>query len=188
MMPGRIVIVLADCHRAIELDPLYANAYGRRGSTYIDLGDLDRAAIDFAHNLELVPDDTLAHWMSTWLVLLKQDPDAQIIHSLEDAAATHPQSYFAFLCRGVAFWLRGQHEQSCTTLEHAQNMHPKLWDAPFWLCLAYAPHNAKQATYSLELALRLDIPRALLTPLRWLERDHAEFYAQHIAPLLARYS
>ena len=181
-------LALADCNRAIELDPLYANAYGRRGSTYIDLGDLDHAALDFAHNLELVPDDTLAHWMSAWLTLLTQDPDAQLLHFLEDAAATHPQSYFAFLCRGVAFWLRGQHEQACTTLEHAQNMHPKLWDAPFWLSLAYGPQNPKQATHSLELALRLDIPRALLTPLRWLERDHEEFYTQHIIPLLTRYS
>jgi hypothetical protein len=28
----------------------------------------------------------------------------------------------------------------------------------------------------------------LLTPLRWLERDHPLFYAQYIAPLLTRYN
>ncbi len=177
-------LALADCNRAIELKPGYPNAYGRRGSTYIDLGNLDLAAADFAHNLELVPDDTLAHWMSTWLVLLTQDPDAQTIHHLEDAAATHPHSYFAYLCRGVAFWLRGQNEQARTTLEQAQNMHPKLWDAPFWLTLTYTPQSPVLAIQSLELALTLGIPSALLAPLRWLKRDHPTFYEDYVSPLL----
>ncbi len=181
-------LALADSNRAIELKPAYANAYGRRGSTYIDLGELDLAAIDFARNLELVPDDTLAHWMSTWLVLCRQDPDAQTISHLEEAAAMRPQSYFAYLCRGVAFWLHGQNEQAHTTLEQAQNMHPKLWDAPFWLTLIWAPQNPTQAIQSLEEALKLNISPSLLAPLRWLERDHPAFYAQHVASLLTRYN
>jgi tetratricopeptide (TPR) repeat protein len=181
-------LALADSNRAIGLKPAYANAYGRRGSTYIDLGELDLAAADFARNLELVPDDTLAHWMSIWLVLCRQDPDAQTISHLEEAATTRPQSYFAYLCRGLAFWLCGQNEQARTTLEQAQNTHPKLWDAPFWLTFTWTPENPTQAIHFLEQALTLDISPALLAPLRWLKRDHPAFYAQHVASLLTRYN
>jgi tetratricopeptide (TPR) repeat protein len=177
---------LADSNRAIALDPNYANAYGRRGSTYIDLGDLEKATADFARNLELVPDDTLAHWMSIWLTLCQQEPDAQTIQHLEEAARTRPQSYFAYLCRGVALWLHGQNEQARATLEQAQNMHTKLWDAPFWLTFAWLPEDPKRAIHSLEQALQLTISSALLAPLRWLERDYPTFYAQHVAPLLTR--
>ncbi len=181
-------LALADSNRAIELDPRYSNAYGRRGSTYIDLGELDLAAADFARNLELAPNDTLAHWMSIWLILCRQDPDEQTIGHLQDAANTRPQSYFAYLCRGLACWLRGQNDQARMTLEHAQTMHPKLWDASFWLTLAWTPEDPTQATHFLERALQLKISPALLTPLRWLERDQPTFYAQHIAPLLARFT
>jgi tetratricopeptide (TPR) repeat protein len=180
-------LALADSNRAIELNPAYPNAYGRRGSTYIDLGELGLAAADFARNLELVHDDTLAHWMSIWLILCQQDPDAQTISRLQEAANTRPRSYFAYLCRGLAYWLRGQNEQARTTLEHAQAMHPKLWDASFWLTLAWTPEDPDQATHFLEQALQLKISPALLTPLRWLERDYPTFYAQHIFPLLARF-
>ena len=40
---------------------------------------------------------------------------------------------------------------------------------------------------AVEKALEVGLPPVLLTPLYWLEKDLPDFYAQHAAPLLARY-
>src|SRR6266487_48211 len=179
---------LADFTRAIELDPDYASAYGRRGSAYLSLGDLAQAQTDYARNCAMSPKDTRACWLSTWLTLCQQRPTTQTALILENAAVLYPQSYFAYLCRGVAFWLRSQIAQALTELEEAQRMRPSMWDALFWQAIIYGSQGKTEAIHSLEQALQLTIPSVLLAPLHWLEQDQPAFYEQYIAPLLAKYN
>ena len=46
---------LANCSKAIELDPKYANAYSHRGKTYNDLKDYRKALADYSQAIELDP-------------------------------------------------------------------------------------------------------------------------------------
>ncbi|HEX9882772.1 MAG TPA: tetratricopeptide repeat protein, partial [Desulfobaccales bacterium] len=48
---------IADCTRALELNPTYALAYSSRGSSYLKKGDWDRALADYNRALELNPND-----------------------------------------------------------------------------------------------------------------------------------
>ncbi len=176
---------LADFNRAIELAPDYVNAYGRRGGTYLNLGDLEHAHEDYMHNYRMTPHDARACWLATWTTLCLQRPTAQTASVLEDATVQRPESYFALLCRGLAFWLHGQSEQALAELQRAQEARPHMWDAPFWQALIYGSQARPEAIQALEQSRRLAIPSILLAPLRWLEEDQPAFYAQYLAPLLA---
>ena len=46
----------------------------------------------------------------------------------------------------------------------------------------------EEAIAAIEKSLELDLPPALLAPLRWFEQDRPEFYEKHASPLLARSS
>ena len=37
------------------------------------------------------------------------------------------------------------------------------------------------------MALTNELPPILLSPLRWLEQDRPDFYAEYVVPLLARF-
>ena len=176
---------LADFNRAIELDPEYVNAYGRRGGAYLNLGDLEHAREDYIYTYSRSPLDTRACWLGTWATLCLQRPTAETASVLEDAVERRPESYFAYLCRGVALWLRGDSERALIELLEAQKARPTMWDGPFWLALIYGSHARPAAVQSLQQALHLGIPPVLLAPLHWLEEDQPEFYAQYMAPLLA---
>ncbi|MDQ2886711.1 MAG: tetratricopeptide repeat protein [Chloroflexota bacterium] len=175
---------LADFKRAIELAPDYVNAYGRRGGAYLNLGDLEHARQDYTYNYTMAPRDTRACWLGTWTTLCQQRPTAQTVSVLEEAAARRPESYFAYFCRSVALWLRGEGEQALIELQEAQKARPTMWDAPFWLALIYGSEGRPEAVQALEQALQLGIPSVLLAPLHWLEEDQPAFYAQYLAPLL----
>ena len=46
---------LADCNKAIELDPKLAGAYSNRGVAHLEKGELDRAIADCNKAIELDP-------------------------------------------------------------------------------------------------------------------------------------
>jgi len=52
---------IADCSKAIELDPNYAAAYNNRGNAKKDRGDLDGAIADYDKAIELSPKYTAAY-------------------------------------------------------------------------------------------------------------------------------
>ena len=54
---GMLDEAFADCSRAIELDPEYANPYYRRGKVHYDQGRLDEAIADYSRAIEIDPDD-----------------------------------------------------------------------------------------------------------------------------------
>ena len=108
---------------------------------------------------------------------------------LEKVATTAPEHYAAYVCRGVARWLRGQSEESLFELEQAMAILPKGEDAYFWKGIVCASlGRGEEAIAAIEKALELELLPVFLAPLRWFEQDRPEFYEQYAAPLLARYN
>ena len=63
---------IADCSKAIEIDPHYDNAYNTRGVAYSEKGMYDRAIADFDKCISLNPSYMIAHRNRTIAILLKE--------------------------------------------------------------------------------------------------------------------
>ena len=50
-------LALADCNKAIELDPNCIEAYFNRGGSYYNTDHYDLAIVDYSKAIELKPDD-----------------------------------------------------------------------------------------------------------------------------------
>lgn len=179
---------LADCDRSLALDPAQAGFYGRRGSIYLYLGDLERASVDYGRNCEMLPSDLRACWTEVWIDMCKQRADLSVADRLEQIAARQPQDYFAYVCRGVAMWLRGQRTTAITEIAEACTMRPGMWDAFFWKSMCNFSVGDAGAIDALRRALSHNMPPILLTPLRWLEQEQPAVYKEHVAPILAEYN
>jgi tetratricopeptide (TPR) repeat protein len=176
---------LADFNRLIELEPDFACAYNKRGEAYLLLGDLQRADADCQRGWQL--DDThVEHgWKVQWLAMCQTQPDAAMPTRLEQIASTDTADYYAYLCRAVALYLRGEYQQALLELDEAQRLCDEGWDAHFWsgLILAMSGRDT-EAIATLRQALALGMPPLLQAPLRWLSEMHPDFYRTHALPLL----
>ena len=115
-------------------------------------------------------------------------PGLEVIEQLELIATTDPENPVAFVCRGVAMWLRRGFEEALQELEQAIQMAPEEWDAYFWkgMTCASMGHD-EDAITAIERSLELGLPSILLTPLRWFEQDRPDFYKKYVVPLMTRY-
>ena len=126
--------------------------------------------------------------MAIWSGMCYNRPDLEVIEQLEIIAATDPENPVAFVCRGVARWLRRDFEEALQELEQAIQVAPEEWDAYFWKGMTYASLGQdEQAIAAIEQSLALGLPPILLTPLRWFEQDRPDFYQQYVLPLMDRY-
>jgi tetratricopeptide (TPR) repeat protein len=181
---------LADFNRTIELNPKYSRIYGRRGFSFLILNDIKQAWYNYARSWE--QDSTLIHfgWMAEWTAMCQESPNHSVAERLEMIAATSPESYAAYVCRGVAMWLRKHYEDALAQLEQAIKVGPGewSWDSHFWKGMTYASlGQAEEAIAAVERSLELELPPILLTPLRWFEQDRPVFYQKYVVPLMARY-
>ena len=88
-------------------------------------------------------------------------------------------------------WLCGfrkSFEEASVELKRALELNPDLEDIFFWkgLVLAYLGKE-EEAKAAIEKSLELRLPPALLTPLRWIEKDRPDFYNNYVVQLLAHY-
>jgi tetratricopeptide (TPR) repeat protein len=181
---------LADFDRALELRPHYASILAERGLTCLWMRNLGQAIIDFTQSREIDFYYLQNHnnWMAIWSGMCYNRPDLEVIEQLEIIAATDPENPVAFVCRGVARWLRRDFEEALQELEQAIQIAPEEWDAYFWKGMTYASLGQdEQAIAAVEQSLELGLPPILLTPLRWFEQDRPDFYQQYVVPLMARY-
>lgn len=180
----------ADFDRALELRPHYSSILAERGLTSLWMRNLEQAVIDFTQSREIDFYYLQNHnnWMAIWSGMCYKLPDLEVIEQLEIIARTDPENPVAFVCRGVARWLRRDFEEAQQDLEQAIQIAPEEWDAYFWKGMACASLGRdEEATMAIEKALELELPPILLTPLKWLEQDRPEFYQQYVVPLMARY-
>jgi tetratricopeptide (TPR) repeat protein len=153
---------IEDLSRSIALNPTYAYTYGRRASAYLYAGNIIKAAQDYARDCELAPDDIYAHWMGVWIAMCQQPAESATAAHLEQIAATRPRNYFAYVCRGVAYWLRGQNEQASAEIREACQFRPDLWDAFFWKGLMLVASGQIEGVQDMEHALQLGMFPVLL--------------------------
>jgi len=180
---------IQDYDQAIEKDQNYVKAYRNRGLAYLWLRDINRARDDFSRSQELDPTTVHRGWMTEWVKICQEGTNADTSDRLEAIAKLEPQDYEAFICRGVALWLRKYFEEAHREITQAITIEPESWDAYFWQGLTYASlEKNSEAMISIEKALAVGLPPVLLTPLRLLEQTKPDFYIWLFKPFFEKYN
>jgi len=179
---------IQDFDQVIKLSPRYARAYSQRAFLHLRMHDTHQAFADYIRCWELGVKDVNAGWMAQWSKMCQESADSRTVEYLEEIAALDITNYIAYICRGVAQWLRGNYEQSLAELEQAVTINPGEWDAFFWKGMVCASlEKNEEAMAMFEMSLALELPPVLLTPLHCFEQDRPDFYKKYAEPLLKRY-
>jgi tetratricopeptide (TPR) repeat protein len=173
---------IEDYNHGLELDPDYYWTYIRRGYLYLRLQDIKKAQADFQQCWHLNPSYINAGWMVELASMCQVRPDLATADPQDEVGV-------AYVCRGVAYWLRGNLSQALAELTQATKVHPESEDAYFWkgMICAYLGLDL-EALSSIQKSLELDLPQALLVPLQWFKKDKPRFYKRHAISLLAQYN
>src|SRR6266571_7462828 len=99
---------IADYGRALELDPENGEAHLYRGYAYLWLRDIKQALIDFMQSFQIDPTNVNYGWMTEWATICQEKPGPQTAARLEAIASNDPENDEAYICRGVALWIRGR--------------------------------------------------------------------------------
>jgi tetratricopeptide (TPR) repeat protein/tRNA A-37 threonylcarbamoyl transferase component Bud32 len=176
---------IQDCSRAIELNPLFGCAYDNRGTIYLALDKLEEAREDLLSGQKLTPEHINHGWSVEWSAMCLARPDEAMAQRLEALAEIDPKDYIAYVCRGVALWIRGDFEGALAELERAIPLELDE-DAYFWKGMACASLGRdEEAAAALKQALDWGVPRLLQAPLDWLREDRPEFYERYVVGLYA---
>ena len=129
--------------------------------------------------------------MIIWVKMSRERPGLETAIQLKDAALVDPKHYGAYVCRGIAFGLRGRIKEGLLELERAIDLEPDFSEAYFWkgmLCTYYYRGRYQGAIEAIEksLVVREGLPPVLLMPLYWLEKDRPDFFEQYARPLLEK--
>ena len=156
-----------DYTRAIEINPGNPQNYTNRGHYYLRTMDLEKARADWQRSWNLKP-DVATGLMLGWLKLAQSDEqeDTIIACELEKAAAINPRSAEAYLCLGIAYYLRKAYEQAQAMLARAATASPENVYISFWqgMVLAAQQHNM-QADQAFLRTSDLGLPKALWQPM-----------------------
>jgi tetratricopeptide (TPR) repeat protein len=175
---------MQDCSKAIELNALFGCAYDNRGTIYLAMNNLEQARSDILTGWKLTPSHISHGWSVEWSAMCLARPDISMAERLEVLAEIESGDYFAYICRGVALWIRGDFEGALQELERAISLELKE-DAYFWKGIVCASMGrADEAVAALKQALTWGVPVLLQVPLAWLKEDKPDFYEQYVAPLL----
>ncbi len=181
-------LAIQDFNHALTLDAKNNWSYHNRGASFLGLGNIQQGLADFILAQEISPTDIGHAWMAIWSEMCLNQAGEREAEKLEAIAAVDPKHHIAYICRGVALWLRGDFERSLIEQEQAILLKPDDCDAYFWAGMACASLGRDQeAMGALEHALASGLPPVLLAPLRWLEQDKPEFYEKYAKALLTRY-
>ena len=175
---------IQDCSKAIELNALFGCAYDNRGTIYLAMNNLEQARSDILTGWKLTPTHISHGWSVEWSAMCLARPDVRMAERLEVLAQIDSEDYIAYVCRGVALWIRGDFEGALQQLERAISLEMKE-DAYFWKGIVCASMGRDdEAASALKQAIAWGVPVLLQVPLNWLKEDRPEFYEQYIALLL----
>lgn len=189
---GVIYYLLKEYDQAVEhsdqtlvFKPDDANTYHLRGAAYLGLGNVQQALVDLVKSQELEPASASHGWMVAWTKMIDTRPDVQMAQWLEQIAERDRASAMAYVCKGVACWIRGNYDEALAAFEQSIAKRSEQEDAYFWQGMTYASLGRdEEARAAIERALQEPFPPLLLSPLRWFAQDRPEFYASYAAPLL----
>jgi tetratricopeptide (TPR) repeat protein len=102
-------------NRAIEVNPLYLNAYDARGAYYAELGDLNQAIADAEKSLEIAPEDVKA--LSGYALLLIQsnrisEAEENYKRLIKELEEQNPNDEWISVAKSFIHALRGEKEKA----------------------------------------------------------------------------
>ena len=156
-----------DYTKAIEIDPDNPKNYANRGHYYLRTMDLEQARADWQRSWGLKPDVSTG-LMLGWLKLTQSDgqDDSAIADELEKAAEIDPRSTDAYLCLGIAYYLRNAYQQAQALLAKAAATCPESAHVYFWQGMVQASQQHKmQADLAFLRTSDLGLPKALWQPM-----------------------
>jgi Flp pilus assembly protein TadD len=162
-----------DYTRAIEMNPENPQNYANRGHYYLRTMDLEKARADWQTSWNLKP-EVATGLMLNWLKLAQnnEQEDADIACNLEKVAALAPHSADAYLCQGIALYLRKAPEQALVHLNKALALRPENELVYFWQGMVLAAlHRNMQADQAFLRTSDLGLPKALWQPLARLDEQ-----------------
>ena len=149
------------------MNPDNPQNYANRGHYYLRTMELEKARTDWQLSWKLKPDVSTG-LMLNWLKLTQEDEGeyATIACELDRVATLDPSSAEAYLCQGIALYLRASHEQALTKLTRAAARDPENELIYFWrgMVLAALQRNM-QAEQAFLRASDLGLPKALWYPI-----------------------
>ncbi len=170
-----------DYTRAIEMNPDNPHNYLNRGHYYLRTMELEKARADWQASWNLKPEVTTG-LMLNWLRLAQnhEKEDVEIACELERVAALAPHSADAYLCLGIAFYLRKAPEQALIRLHKALALRAENELAYFWqgMVLAALQRNM-QAEQAFLRTSDLGLPKALWQPIARLDEQMQMTYRNY---------
>ncbi len=123
LMKGEYDKAIADCSKAIGIDPNCDWAFANRGLAWLMKGDYEKAIADLTKTIEINPnhDWALASRGAAWL--MKGDYD-KAIADCSRAIEIDPSSDVAFANRGLAWRMKDEYDKAVTDLTNAIEINP----------------------------------------------------------------
>jgi tetratricopeptide (TPR) repeat protein len=126
---GQLDKALADCSKAIDLDPKLAIAWCSRGAVYLGLGQLDKALADCSKAIELGP-RLAGAWSYRGVVHAKLGQLDKAIADFSKAIQLDPKMAWAWTYRSIALCMQARHAAAARSYAEAFAAVPKLADDP----------------------------------------------------------
>lgn len=178
-------LAIQACNWAISINNALPYIYDTRAIAYLGLNNLRQARLDLARAWELDPHSIACGWHREWLRLCQENPDGASVDTLKKLSEMASEHKLISVCEGVALWINGTNNEALQEFDRSIQFEPVQWDAPFWKGMAFASLGRdEEARANIQSALAQGMPTALLSPLRWLEKDHPEFFREFALPLL----
>jgi tetratricopeptide (TPR) repeat protein/tRNA A-37 threonylcarbamoyl transferase component Bud32 len=121
---GDLEGALADCLRAIELDPKLQEAWLHRGAVYAQLGKKEESLAAFDQAIALLPDSAEALANRAIARQMFDDPDGAF-KDFDLALQLDPKLGPAWRSRGIAFIRKGKYPEALADLDRAVQLEPR---------------------------------------------------------------
>ena len=112
---------IADCSRAIELDPTLAKAYTYRGRAFNGKGEFEQAIADCSKAIELAPTDYEAYHNRGFSYYGKNDYDMAIA-DWSKAIELKPDDPWPYKDRGLAYNAKGDYDKAWADVKQCQSL------------------------------------------------------------------
>jgi Flp pilus assembly protein TadD len=122
--------------QAITLDPNSAEAYARRGDTYVDLKQYDKAIADYDHSITLDPNFIIAY-DNLGATYLQLGNFFQALANFNKEIQLAPTKADAYISRGSAYYGLSDFHSAIKDFEHAIELAPDEAIGYYWRGFAY---------------------------------------------------
>jgi tetratricopeptide (TPR) repeat protein len=112
-------LAIANCNKALEINPKDAAAYSNRGVAYYKRGEYDLAIADFNKSLKLVPWKNVTAYLFRGAAFLNKENYKWAISDFGNAIKSDRKNAVAYRWRGVAYYRKGEHGKALADFNKA---------------------------------------------------------------------